>query len=150
MMPLPQVVNMSQVVIKVGFLKGSVMQFSVYCIRSKLPWRARLLAFEANQSGGQIHSSILGAGGAVLRSEQDQGGQAGSHTPEHHRTGELLTVTEYLFATGTQGAEAHGCLEDVIQAQVAGRGSKVSFWQQTGESVAIDILGRSMKVGGAL
>ena len=60
------------------------------------------------------------AGGAVLRSEQDQGGQAGSHTPEHHRTGELLTVTEYLFATGTRGAvpkEAHGCLEDVIQAQ---------------------------------
>ena len=107
-------------------------------------------AIEANQSGGQIHSSILGAGGAVLRSEQDQGGQAGSHTPEHHRTGELLTVTEYLFATGTCGAEAHGCLEDVIQAQVAGRGSKVSFWQQTGESVAIDILGRSMKVGGAL
>ena len=71
MIPLPQVVNMSQVVIKVGFLKGSVMQFSVYCIRSKLPWRARLQAFEANQSGGRMHISILGAGGAVLRSEQD-------------------------------------------------------------------------------
>ena len=136
---------MSQVVIKVGFLKGSVMQFSVYSIRSKLPWRAQLQAFEANQSGGQIHSSILGAGGAVLRSEQDQGRQGGSHIPEHHRTGELLTVTEYLFTTETHGAvpkEAHRRLEDVIQAQEAGHGSKVSFWQQTGESVAIDILGR--------
>ena len=58
--------------------------------------------------------SILGVGGAVLRRTH---GQVGSHVPEHHWMGELLTVMEYLIATETVGAvpnEAHGHLEGVL------------------------------------
>ena len=76
--------------------------------------------------GDRIHSSIPRVGGAVLRRTH---GQVGSHIPEHHRMGELLTVMEYLTATETVGAvpkEAHGCLEG-LRAQEGGHGSEVSF-----------------------
>ena len=70
--------------------------------------------FGAVRPGDRIHSSILGVGGAVLRRTHRQ---VGSHVPEHHWMGELLTVIEYLIATETVGAvpkEAHGHLEGVL------------------------------------
>ena len=123
-------VTTSQEATKVGFHEGSVAQISVYYVRSKLPWRMRLLGFGVVRPWGRIHSSILEAGGVVLRSEWDQGGQVGSSIPECHRTGELLTFTEYLIATEPRGAapkEAHGCLERVLWFQEDGHGSEVSF-----------------------
>ena len=95
--------------------------------------------FGAVRPGDRIHSSILGVGGAVLRRTHRQ---VGSHIPEHHWMGELLTVMEYLPQKPLEQSlkKLMDILREYYEPKMVVMAVRFLFYQrqqQAGKSVAI-------------
>ena len=140
---LESLVTTSQVATKVGSPEGSVAQFQFTTYAASYHGGCDGGAVGAIRPGGRIHCSILGKGGAVLRSKRDQGRQASSSIPECDRLGELLSFTKYLIATETRGAVLKKLMDvprnyhEPKKVVMAARFTFHQRLQQPGESVAM-------------